>query len=53
MKIKWLVTGDHPILKRPDKYFDSFDMVRVYTDRLVEHGYENVKMKQVEIEVNK
>ena len=49
MKKKWLVTGDHPVLRRPDKYFDFDQIIEAeeYAAELRKVSYDNVEIKEV------
>ena len=42
--VYWTVTGDHPVLARPDKYNLPKDEADAYADELRGHGYENVSV---------
>jgi hypothetical protein len=44
---KWKVTGDHPILARPDKFGLSEAEATVYADNLRLIGYENVSVTEI------
>lgn len=43
-KVRYLVCGDHTVLKRPDKFFRKFNEALDYKTELLNAGYENVKM---------
>ena len=46
----FLVVGDHPIMRRPDKAFVGVDAKKradKYALMLREHGYENVEVENI------
>jgi hypothetical protein len=48
--IKYLVIGDHPIFKRPDRVFvgeDADIKAEEYADELRKYNYENVEMRVI------
>ena len=47
MRHEYLVTGDHPIMARPDRYFVSLSEAKAYEDALIRAGYENVVITRV------
>jgi len=40
----WAVTGDHPVLARPDKFDMTERESKDYADELKRLGYENVRV---------
>ena len=48
-KQRFIVTGDHPTMARPDQVFSGKNaeaLAYVYASRLRERGFENVKVKE-------
>jgi len=45
IKQSWHVSGDHPILRRPDKTFFLHQYARAYAALLKNAGYENIKIE--------
>jgi hypothetical protein len=46
----WRVTGDHPIMQRPDKVFRgecARERAAVYSGVLTDQGYENVRVNML------
>lgn len=43
---RWFITGDHPALKRPDKWIYDEEEKDSYVKELQDLGYENIKVKE-------
>jgi hypothetical protein len=44
--VKYLVVGNHPVLARPDKSFETFNEAVEYSDQLVKDGFEGVTIRE-------
>ena len=44
--MNYLVTGDHPIFKRPDKTFTDGEEAIAYAGELEAYNYENIKITE-------
>jgi hypothetical protein len=49
MKMTVIVTGDHPILARPDKCFGDPELAKEYVGQLIHAGYDNVEVKSINL----
>lgn len=50
--MEYLVKGDHPVLKRPDKRFKCETFARAYAAELIQYGYENVTVESTNVIMN-